>query len=128
MPTPPHNPYQSPTNNQRNWSGFRRDGKAAHEQSVLWDEWLNRNAALLEPCGLPPTVLRSRADWEYLLRYGYHCDGPYPNIDFNLDEQTEQQRFAFRALLDHVLTDDQKRRGCAGWHHVSSPVTSKGPD
>ena len=57
--------------------GFRRDGKKAHDDQLTWDEWTRINADLLPACGLPPGVLRSRRDWEYLLRYGYWCEDSY---------------------------------------------------
>src|SRR5262249_12231009 len=101
--------------------GFRRDGKGLHKEAAEWATWKAANAKLLRMSGLPPGVLRSRADWEYLLRYGYHCSDPYPNIDYNLDEQTTTQRAAFRTLLEKVLTAEEKSRGSAGWHHVHPP-------
>src|SRR5262245_60914639 len=97
---------------------FRRHGKQAYEEAREWEDWKEDNRELLEAVGMPSSVLRSRRDWEYLLRYGYHCDGPYPNIDYMLDEQTPQQKDAFRRLLERTLTDEQKARGSAGWHHV----------
>jgi hypothetical protein len=100
---------------------FQRKGKDAHEEFVRWQAWKDANAALLQAAGLPLSVLRSRKDWDYLLRYGYHCEGVYPNIDFNLDEMTEAQLVAFRELLEKSLTDEEKTRGSAGWHYVHPP-------
>jgi hypothetical protein len=100
---------------------FKRDGKSASQKARDWQAWRDRYAKKLQQCGLPICLLRSKADWEYLLRYGYHCDGPYPNIDFNLDDMTEAQRIAFRSLLDEVLSEEEKSRGSAGWHFVCPP-------
>jgi hypothetical protein len=63
---------------------FRRDGKAAHATTRAWRAWLDEHAAGILAAGLRPAVLRSPADWRYLLRCGCHCDGHYPNIDFRL--------------------------------------------
>ena len=38
---------------QRHGSGFRRDGKAAHQDSQKWDDWRTRHAELITACGLP---------------------------------------------------------------------------
>jgi hypothetical protein len=100
--------------------GFRRDGKSAHENSRAWRAWLDEHAALIRAAGLPPAVIRSRDDWAYLLRYGYHCDGPYPNIDFRLEELSPAQRAALRELLATALADDQRQ--CAAWHFVCPPT------
>jgi hypothetical protein len=100
---------------------FRRGEKEAHDEAARWQAWKNAHVALLQAAGLPLRVLRSRRDWDYLLRYGYHCEGAYPNINFNLDDMTEAQRAAFRELLERTLTDDEKKRGSAGWHHVHPP-------
>jgi hypothetical protein len=100
---------------------FRRDGNQAYQDSREWETWKDANRDLITAAGLPLSVLRSRADWEYLLRYGYHCDGPYPEIDYKLDGQTSAQRDAFRRLMEATLTDEEKARGSAGWHHMRSP-------
>jgi len=100
--------------------GFRRDGKATHASDRAWRTWLDEHAALLRAAGLPPAVLRSPADWRYLLRFGYHCDGPYPNIDFRLEELSAAQRAAFRELLATTLSDVQRQ--CAAWHFVNPPA------
>jgi hypothetical protein len=100
--------------------GFRRDGKAAHENNRAWRAWVDGHAALIRAAGLPPAVLRSRADWRYLLRYGYHCDGPHPNIDFRLEELSPAQRAAFREPL--ATTPAEDRRQCAAWHFVCPPA------
>src|SRR5262245_57128399 len=86
----------------------------------------------VEPCGTgfhpvpfgsndrrSASVLRTQDDWRYLLRYGYHCAGPYPAIDFRLEELTEAQRTALRDLLAATLREEQ--RECAAWHFVSPP-------
>ena len=101
--------------------GFRRDGKAEHEEAKQWEAWKISNDELLKTSGLAASVLRSRADWDYLMRYGYHCDDGYPNIDYSLDEMTEPQRTAFRHLLEKVLTEEKKKHGNAGWHFVCPP-------
>jgi hypothetical protein len=101
---------------------FRRKGKEAHEESVQWQAWKDANEELLRAAGMPFCVLRTRGDWDYLIRYGYHCAGTYANIDYKLDDMTESQRAAFRELLKKTLTDDEKQRGSAGWHHVHSPT------
>jgi hypothetical protein len=103
--------------------GFRRDGKKAHEEARSWERWKAAHAALVQASGLPVNVFRTRADWDYLLRYGYHCDSAYPHIDYRLEEQTETQRAAFRLLLERVLTTEEKTRGSAGWHHVCPPAS-----
>src|SRR5262245_5841208 len=103
--------------------GFRRDGKAAHEESRQWQAWLGAHAELLRDCGLPPGVLQSRADWEYLLRFGYHCGGAYPGIDFRLEDLSPSQAAALRALLAQALSAEEKRRGGAAWHFVCPPET-----
>lgn len=100
---------------------YMRDGKSACLARRQWRAWREANAALIEAAGLPPVVLRSQNDWDYLLRYGYHCSGGYPHIDFLLEDLSESQTAALRALLDHTLTDEQKRRGNAAWHHVCPP-------
>src|SRR4051794_39370815 len=82
--------------------GFRRDGKQSHAEQLAWQAWREQHALFLAATGLPPQALRSRADWEYLLRYGYHA-GPYPQIDFRLEELGPAQREAFRLLLEAVL-------------------------
>jgi hypothetical protein len=97
---------------------FRRDGKAASVAARDWQRWLTQNAALIRAAGLPPHVLTSRADWEYLLRTGYHG---YPQPDFVLDELSAVQRDAFRRLLETTLTLGERVRGCAGWHFVCPP-------
>jgi hypothetical protein len=104
---------------------FRRDGKSQHDDQFDWEAWTRTNANLLNACGLPLGVLRSRRDWKYLLRFGYWCKDYYGshvgNIDFQLSELNEPQTAAFRQLLDRTLTDDEKQRGCAAWHHVQPP-------
>jgi len=99
--------------------GFRRDGKAAHTSARAWQAWLDEHSALIRAAGLPLVVLRTPADWRYLLRYGYHCDGPYPNIDFRLENLSPAQRMAFRELLATTLAADD--RECAAWHFVNPP-------
>lgn len=104
---------------------FRRNGKSENHDRREWDTWRQAYADLLARCGLPPGVLRSRRDWEYLLRYGYWCEGAYVahigKIDFSLNELTPAQTEAFRELLTITLSDEQKRRGSAGWHLVCPP-------
>jgi hypothetical protein len=100
---------------------FRRAGKNEHAATQSWRAWLERYAEMLRDAGLPPSILESPAEWEYLLRYGYHCDGAYPNIDFRLDELSEAQRAAFKRLLEVALTAEEKQRGSAGWHFVCPP-------
>jgi hypothetical protein len=97
---------------------FRRDGKSAHAHTRDWREWLERHSDLLRASGLPPQVLRTRKDWDYLLRYGYHG---YPQIDFQLEELTADQRAAFRRLLEVALSSEARRHGNAGWHFVCPP-------
>jgi hypothetical protein len=99
--------------------GFRRDGKSEYARSRRWRAWMETNAALLSASGLPPSVLRSADDWRYLLRYGYHCAGPYPDIDFRLEELTETQRAALRDLLAATLGVQERK--CAAWHFVCPP-------
>jgi hypothetical protein len=99
--------------------GFRRDGKSAFARARDWRAWLDANASLLRASGLPPSVLRSARDWQYLLRYGYHCAGPYPDIDFRLEELNGTQRAAFRDLLAATLPEGH--RDCAAWHFVCPP-------
>ena len=83
---------------------FRRHGKAEHHAAREWDAWKRANASVLSRCGLPVGILRSRRDWEYLLRYGYWCEDFYGahfnKIDFSLDELTPDQAEAFRQLLN----------------------------
>jgi hypothetical protein len=55
-----------------------------------------------------------------LLRYGYHCDGPYPNIDFLLEELSAAQRAALGDLLATALPADERQ--CAAWHFVNPPA------
>lgn len=100
---------------------YRRDGETGHLAAAEWQVWLDHHRRLLTASGRLASILRTREDWEYLLRYGYHCDGPYPNIDFTLDELTEPQRLAFRELLESALSDDEKKRGSAAWHFVCPP-------
>lgn len=104
---------------------FRRDGKSEHRGERDWDAWKHSNADLLPACGLPQGVLRSQRDWNYLLDNGYWCEDFYGkhvgNIDFDLDELTPDQNEAFRQLLHRTLSDEEKRRGCAAWHHVCPP-------
>jgi hypothetical protein len=100
---------------------FRRHGNKAFEQSSRWKKWLANHSALLASSGLPPSVLRSQADWDYFLRYGYHCDGAYPNIDFRLEDLSVTQLTDLGRLLEQVLTDEQKSRGGAVWHCFFPP-------
>jgi hypothetical protein len=104
---------------------FRRDGEAEHHESLQWSAWKRRFAHLLHGCGLPPGVLRSRRDWEYLLANGYWCEDFYGkhvgNIDFDLNELSPDQTNKLRQLLEQTLTDLEKERGCAAWHHVCPP-------
>jgi hypothetical protein len=100
---------------------FRRYGKLAHLQSQSWQAWLDSNADLLKRCELPLSVLSNQDDWNYLLRYGYHCRGAYPDIDFRLEELSEAQKEAFRELLERTLSAEEKRRGSAGWHFACPP-------
>ena len=108
---------------------FRRDGKDDHRDQCDWDAWKLSNADLLPACGLPPGVLRSRRDWDYLLDNGYWCEEYYGkhvgNIDFDLDALTADQIEAFRQLLHRTLSDEDQRRGCAAWHHVCPPDRHK---
>ena len=91
---------------------FRRDGKSQHEDDRDWETWTRSNADLLPACGLPPGVLRSRRDWDYLLEHGYWCADYYGkhvgNIDFDLSELAADQNDAFRELLQRTLTDEEK--------------------
>jgi hypothetical protein len=113
--------------------GYRRNAKEAHDEHQAWEAWKRSNADLLTKCGLPPGVLRSRRDWDYLIRYGYWCEGPYGEhinkIDFSLGELRRNQLGAFRQLLEKVLSEEEKRRGSAGWHWVSgvTPPTPQAP-
>ncbi len=104
---------------------FRRNGKIEHTRQYEWDEWKKLHDDLLSLCQFPLCVMRSRRDWDYLLDYGYWCNNFYGehvgNIDFDLDELNAQQTDAFRLLLERTLTDEDKQRGCAGWHHVHPP-------
>lgn len=104
---------------------FRRDGENKHIRQKDWHKWKQFNADLLDECNLPIGVLRSRSDWEYLLKYGYWCEDYYGkyvgNIDFDLCELTPLQKDAFRKLLDRTLTADEKRAGSAAWHFVYPP-------
>lgn len=81
---------------------YRRPGKAAFEEQRKWAAWKQKHARLLAESGLPPGVLRSRRDWNYLLRYGYWCEGAYGEyinkIDFSLKELTPSQLEAFESL------------------------------
>jgi hypothetical protein len=97
---------------------FRRDGKAAHASAQEWQSWLDLHAELLRDSGIPSHVLRSRADWDYLLFYGYYG---YPRIDFLLEDLSPNQRVGFQRLLETVLTPEERERGCAGWHFVCPP-------
>jgi hypothetical protein len=104
---------------------FRRDGKTEHEDEREWELWKRVNADLIPLCGLPPGVLRSRRDWEYLLEYGYWCEDYYGkhigNIDFDLDELAPEENWALRQLLQRTLTDEGQRRRCSAWHYVCPP-------
>jgi hypothetical protein len=73
-------------------------------------------------------VLESRADWEYLLRYGYHCRGAYPDIDFRLEELSATQKAAFRELLTQALSEEERQQGNAAWHFVCPPSESAATD
>ena len=100
---------------------FRRDGNKIFEQSRPWRAWLATYAALLASSGLPPTVLRRHSDWVYFLRYGYHCDGAYPNIDFRVEDLNGSQLTDLRRLLEQALSDEEKSRGGAVWHYCFPP-------
>src|SRR3954466_2522964 len=105
---------------------FRRDGNTAHRDQREWNAWKRQHADLLRQSGLPDGVLRSRRDWQYLLRYGYWCEDYYGKfvghpIDFGLEQLTPTQLDAFRELLTRVLSDEEKQRGSAGWHCVCPP-------
>ena len=100
---------------------FRRDGKTAYARSCSWPgSWLDTNAALIRDRGLPSSAIRNEEDRRYPPRYGYHCAGPCPAIDFRLEELSESERAAFRALLIAALADGE--RECAAWHFVSPPA------
>ena len=105
---------------------FRRDGKTVHEDESAWNSWLAANADLLQLCGLPPGVLRSRRDWQYLLDNGYWCRDYYGShvglVDFDLNSMNPSQLKAFHGLLEQTLTDDEKCCGCAAWHYVCPPA------
>ena len=107
---------------------FRRDGKTAHDEQREWEAWKHANADLLDACDLPQGVLRSRRDWQYLL-HGNWCDEHYgkhvTKTDFDLDQLTPAQTNAFRHLLERTLTDEEKHRTCAAWHHVCPPLTGR---
>lgn len=100
---------------------FRRDGNKAFAQSRHWKKWLAMHSALLKSSGLAPCVIRSQDDWDYFLRYGYHCDGAYPNIDFRLDDLNRQQLGNLRRLLEQTSSDEEKGRGGAVWHSFFPP-------
>src|SRR5690349_18544639 len=100
---------------------FRRDGKKAFAEARRWQEWLAKHSALLASSGLPLSVLRSQGDWSYFLRYGYHCDGTYPNIDFRLEDLNGSQLTSLRHLLEQSLSDEEKRCGGAVWHSFFPP-------
>jgi hypothetical protein len=106
--------------------GFHREGESGHIERESWDAWVHANSDLLAHCGLPPGVLESRRDWQYLLRYGYWCEDFYGKhigkIDFDLNQLTPSQCDALRRLLERTLTAVEKRRGCAAWHHVHPPT------
>jgi len=94
---------------------FRRPGKQRHKDATEWRAWKELHAGLIRASGLPPTVLRSRADWNYFLRNGYHCEPAYPHIDFNADEMSMEQTVALTMLMDLTLTKEEKQRGNALW-------------
>jgi len=102
---------------------FGRD--AEHDERQVWESWRTENAELLAASGLPPGVVGSRKDWDYLMRYGYWCEDFFGshvgNIDFDLNELTPTQNAAFRLLLEKTLTLEEKQRGCAAWHRVYPP-------
>jgi hypothetical protein len=106
---------------------YRRQGKKAHDDDREWDAWKREHAELLKRCAIPPGPLRSREDWQYLLRYGYWREHSYGKFshrwgDFSLHELARDQREAFRELLTSTLTDAEKARGSAGWHLVCPPA------
>lgn len=104
---------------------FQRQGKSEHANQREWEAWKLRNNDLLSCCGLPPGVVRSRRDWEYLLSNGYWCSNWHGehinNIDFDLSELSDKQTNAFRQLLELTLTNVEKQMGCAAWHYVNPP-------
>lgn len=102
---------------------FRRPGKSLHANAEAWHDWKVQYADLLRDCGLPTSVLRSRTDWLYFLRYGYHCAGAYPNIDFNSRGMAPAQRASLNRLLELTLTKAEKKRGNAMW-----PACSDNPE
>lgn len=81
---------------------YRRSGKTAFQEQREWAAWKQKHARLLSQSALPPGVLRSRRDWNYLLRYGYWCERAYGEhinkIDFSLKELTPSQLEAFELL------------------------------
>lgn len=100
---------------------FRRDGNKAFEQSRRWKKWLADHSALLKSSGLPPSVLHRQKDWDYFLRYAYHRDGAYPNIDFRLEDLDISQLTDLGRLLEQTLSDEEKSRGGAVWHYFFPP-------
>ena len=100
---------------------FRRNGNEAFARSRSWEVWRTANAELLTASGIPPSVIRTREDWLYFLRYGYHCDGPYPAIDFRLDDLNGPQVAALGRLLELTMSDEEKIRGGAVWHTFYPP-------
>jgi hypothetical protein len=94
---------------------FRRAGKRLHQETEDWREWKRRHAELLRQCGFPESVLSSRSDWLYFLKYGYHCKPAYPHIDFNSRDMSPTQLASLLRLLEDSLTPEEKRRGNAMW-------------
>ena len=56
---------------QHEHTGFRRDGRQAHE----WRCWVAANRDLIDEIGLPADVIATREDFEYLLQHGYNRAG-----------------------------------------------------
>ncbi|MBL8827945.1 MAG: hypothetical protein JNM18_13290 [Planctomycetaceae bacterium] len=103
---------------------FRRNGKSIHAAEESWETWKLKHAELIAECRLPQGVFRTRKDWNDLILYGYWYDNGYNpagDAGFHLDQLSLLQRQAFKRLLENTLTDDEKRRGSAGWHFVSPP-------
>jgi hypothetical protein len=93
--------------------GFRQNNKRKAEQGAAFAAWKERNRERIAAAGLPVSVLATRDDWAYFVRYGYHDHGnwntpPGTWIDFTGDELTETQRPVV-AELESDWTETVKR-------------------
>jgi hypothetical protein len=90
-------------NDEERRMGFRQHNEKKHEQQLVFQSWLEANRDLIARSGLPECVTRSRDDWAYFLKFGYHNHGnwntpPSTWIDFTWDQLSAEQQAVIKDL------------------------------